>query len=214
MLHASLFLSSCTDTLFEAQGYVQEGLPATLRIGVQAEQGIQVTRAAADPTLEETVHSLFVFIFDEDGNKRLGLFISSDQLQNDSQGAYVTVNTTSMNNATVVCIANATESGYAITTEHLQRVGTLANLQAAWETLDDRSVERVNYFLMTATATKENNTKINIAPGGNRLDAKLQRVDAKVTFNVGLGNQLPADWENASFLPRQWPCVKCPSTPT
>ena len=210
ILHASLFLSSCTDTLFEAQGYVQEGLPATLRIGVQAEQGIQVTRAAADPTLEETVHSLFVFIFDEDGDKRLGLFISSDQLQNDSQGAYVTINTTSMNNATVVCIANATESGYAITTEHLQRVGTLAHLQAAWETLDDRSVERVNYFLMTATATKENNTKINIAPGANRLDAKLQRVDAKVTFNVGLGNQLPADWENASFLPRQWRVCQVP----
>ena len=210
ILHASLFLSSCTDTLFEDQGQVQEGLPATLRIGVQAEQGIQVTRAAADPTLEETVHSLFVFIFDEDGNKRLGLFIDSDQLRNDSQGAYVTINTTSMNNATVVCIANATESGYAITTEHLQRVGTLAHLQAAWETLDDRSVERVNYFLMTATATKENNTKINIAPGGNRLDAKLQRVDAKVTFNVGLGNQLPADWENASFLPRQWRVCQVP----
>ena len=210
ILHASFLLSSCTDTLFEAQGYVQEGLPATLRIGVQAEQGIQVTRAAAAPTLEETVHSLFVFIFDEDGNKRLGLFISSDQLQNDSQGAYVTVNTTSMNNATVVCIANATESGYAITTEHLQRVGTLTHLQAAWETLDDRSVERVNYFLMTATATKENNTKINIAPGANRLDAKLQRVDAKVTFNVGLGNRLPADWENVSFLPRQWRVCQVP----
>lgn len=210
ILHASFLLSSCTDTLFEAQGYVQEGLPATLRIGVQAEQGIRVTRAAAAPTLEKTVHSLFVFIFDEDGNKRLGLFISSDQFQNDSQGAYVTVNTTSMNNATVVCIANATESGYAITTEHLQRVGTLAHLQSAWETLDDRSVERVNYFLMTATATKENNTKINIAPGENRLDAKLERVDAKVTFNVGLGSQLPKDWENASFLPRQWRVCQVP----
>ena len=211
MLHASLFLSSCTDTLFEAQGYVQEGLPATLRIGVQAEQGIQVTRAAADPTLEETVHSLFVFIFDEDGNKRLGLFISSDQLQNDSQGVYVTVNTTSMNNATVVCIANATESGYAITTEHLQRVGTLAHLQAAWETLDDRSVERVNYFLMTATATKENNTKINIAgiawtPSCNAWMPKSPSTSAWATSSPPTGKTPPS-------CPASGACAKCPSTP-
>ena len=218
LLLAAALLAACTDMLLDDGGdnrRVAEGLPATLRIGVQAAQGIEVTRAAADPAQEEAVGSLFVLIFDEDGNKRLGLPLtgSSDedgnQLHTDSQGRqYAVVNTTSMNNATVVCIANATESGYAITTEHLMRIRNLGDLQNVYETLSDPSVERVNNFLMTATATQAGSTQIAIEAGPNNLQAELQRVDAKVTFDIGLGHN--SGWQEASFLPRQWRVCQVP----
>ena len=207
---------------------VREGIPVTFNLNFQAESNRIETRAAQNETFEGRVYNIYVFIFDADGNKHYGEFFDGMNIaftpnSNDQQGS-VSVSTTSLNNATVVCIANLTTDGvytdYNVSATDMESIQTLNDLKAYEATLENEDYERSTQFFMTGYGYETNSqgnkltsesTSITIPDdiGQEPIYCLLspRRMDAKVTFIVTPDR---TKWKELDFKPRTWRVVNVP----
>ena len=112
------------------------------------------TRAAQNAANEGRVYNLYVLIFDKDGNRHdEGGFFFDQSTEPWNQSGTVTITTTSLNDARVVCIANLTTSAvhtdYDVTPAQMDEIRTFGQLEAFRAPLSNRTVERSTQFFMT-----------------------------------------------------------------
>lgn len=221
--------TSCKDEFFKYDDTkVVEGLPASIILGFESQENTIVTRAERDSIYENRVDNIYVFIFDSQGNvhKRKfctlgdGLSYTDDSFNKGK----LQINTTSLNNAKIVGIANVsvqgvTSTAYSITQKDLDGVRSLQELENMVMIMTDNSVERYAIFMMTGFAKhKDENgnwvTSVTIPgteDGQATLDCTLQleRTDAKVKFVVTTENL--HGYTDFSFSPRNWTVKRVPS---
>lgn len=222
---------SCTKTpLTEIRGNVEEGLPTQVTMSFRSAENRIETRAAQDASYENRVNNLYVFIFNAAGEVHYRKFFSSGNITftNGYSEGSVMIETTSLNDAQVICIANLTTTGvqssYEVTADDMDAITSLSELENYVMHLDERTVERSTQFMMTGYAYDNNapdntdNTHITIPgkeSGISSLSCTLEpeRTDAKIEFIVK--TEIPDDkiglWSNFDFRPESWRVVNVPA---
>lgn len=227
-----LLFTACQDDMpFRNADRIQEGIPTTVKLGFQASEATVETRAAQDRKYEDRVDNVFILIFDEEGKIHDRFFckpgsgLSYDNGNTLLSSGILTFTTTSLNNATIVGIANLadgnTSTAYKVTETELKAVTTLDELKAKVMTMRDESVYRSAYFMMTGYA------KVNLANGTEstlinipalesgqtatlKCTLELERTDAKVKFVVTSEVPKDKDWKEFSFQPTGWTVKRVP----
>lgn len=225
----ALLGASCTDdTFIDSLNQVEEGIPVSVQLKFRAEAGQVITRAEQTKEYENRIENAYVFVFDGGGaivyqnffTEGNGLsFVNGDT--NHSSGT-ITFDTKSMNDATIVGIANlrteTSGTAFPVTKEELDKITDLKALKAYVIRMNEASVSRGGLFMMTGYAKdSEGNTVVTI-PGsesGNvTMESTLQfeRTDAKVKFVVTTAPNPPAGktWTDFSFTPRTWEVKRVP----
>ena len=215
------------DLLPEDRWRVVEGLPAEVSLRCIPVENSIVTRAAQDEATESKLDNLYIFIFDAEGNKMYGEFfttISSDKS--------IRIQTTSANDTRIVGVANVTTkqtaSGYSVSESDLDGIQTIGELENLKLDLLAQSISRGSSFMMTGFAEYNSDDEDGHKAGERLIDIPgnenytlpctlwLERVDAKVSFNVIADNpnSTPdADgkyWKDFSFQPREWRVCQVP----
>lgn len=220
---------SCTDdTFMDNRGRVEEGIPVRVQLNFQTEAGQVITRAEQSEEYENRIENAYVFVFDGGGNivyKKF--FTEGSELSfangdpNHSSGT-ITFNTKSMNDATIVGIANlrtaTSGTAFPVTEEELDKITDLNTLKGYVMKMSEASVNRGGLFMMTGYAKdSEGNTVVTI-PGSESgtvtMESTLQfeRTDAKVKFVVTTSPNPPdgKTWTNFSFTPSTWEVKRVP----
>lgn len=228
-----LLFTACQDDMpFRNADRIQEGIPTTVKLGFQASEATVETRAAQDRKYEDRVDNVFILIFDEEGNIHDRFFckpgngLSYDNGNTLLSSGFLMFTTTSLNNATIVGIANLadgnTSTAYRVTEAELKAVNTLDELKAKVMTMRDESVYRSAYFMMTGYAKVKDPTEgtestlINIPAleSGQiatlKCTLELERTDAKVKFVVTSEVPKDKDWKEFSFQPTGWTVKRVP----
>lgn len=228
-----LLFTACQDDMpFRNADRIQEGIPTTVKLGFQASEATVETRAAQDQKYEDRVDNVFILIFDEDGKIHDRFFckpgsgLSYEDGNDLKSSGSLTFTTTSLNNATIVGIANLadgnTSTAYTVTEAELTAVTTLDELKAKVMTMRDESVYRSAYFMMTGYAKVKDPaegtdpTLINIPALESGQTAtlecslELERTDAKVKFVVTSEVPEGKDWKEFSFQPTGWMVKRVP----
>lgn len=230
-LMLSLAAVSCVDDTFvDNRTRVEEGLPASVQLGFQAEESPVITRAEQDAEYENRVDNIYVLVFDGAGDRHFGKFCTdgdglsyADGTTGHNSGT-VFFETTSLNDARIVGIANlttaTTSTAYSITKETLDAIQNLTELKALVMKMKSESVYRGALFMMTGYAKDKDNpdSEVVTIPGGEgstqTLNAtlKLERTDAKVKFVVKTSPNPPdgKQWTEFSFLPKTWTVKRVP----
>lgn len=230
-LMLSLVTVSCVDDTFvDNRTRVEEGLPASVQLGFQAEESPVITRAEQDAEYENRVDNIYVLVFDGAGDRHFGKFCTDGDGLSYADGTTgynsgtVFFTTTSLNDARIVGIANltttTTSTAYSITKETLDAIRNLTELKALVMKMKSESVYRGALFMMTGYAKDKNNPDSEVVniPGGEgsvqTLNAtlKLERTDAKVKFVVKTSPNPPTgkQWTEFSFLPKTWTVKRVP----
>lgn len=227
-------LAACTDDTFGGQyGRVVEGIPVTVRLGFQSSEATVETRSAQGQEYEDRVHNVYILIFDEHGDIHDRFFckpgsgLSYDTGNDLLSSGYLIFNTTSLNNATIVGIANladgSTSTAYSVARTDLDAVTTLDELKSMVMTMRDQSVYRSAYFMMTGYAkvtdpdTHIESTLVTIPALEAQQTAELkctlqlERTDAKVQFDVSSAVPEGKQWTKFSFQPTGWSVKQVPN---
>ena len=226
----ALLGASCTDDTFmdNHRDWVVEGIPVRVQLKFRAEASEVMTRAEQSEASESRIENAYVFVFDGGGSivyqnfftEGSGLSFANGE-PNHSSGT-ITFDTKSMNDATIVGIANlrteTSGTAFPVTKEELDKITDLKALKAYVMRMSDTSVSRGGLFMMTGYAKdSEGNTVVTI-PGsesGNvtmESTLKFERTDAKVKFVVTTSPNPPEGktWTNFSFTPRTWEVKQVP----
>lgn len=232
----AIFTGCQDEELYTSKDRVKEGVPVQVSLGFKVDVNKLLTRAAQEDKYEYWLDNIYVLIFDGEGNRikttddngnPRAFFQAGEEggAFNPSNGGtevkgILSFKTVTANDARIVGVANlhtATSStAYSIAKEDLDKVETLADLQAMVISIqDEEPIERGGLFMMTGYAEDENgNNKITIsgAEGGVTdlgCTLKLRRVDAKVEVRMTAeaGN---ASWKHFSFRPNQWQVMRVP----
>ena len=225
----ALLGASCTDdTFMDNRGRVEEGIPVRVQLKFRAEAGQVITRAEQTEEYENRIENAYVFVFDGGGTiVYQNFFTEGSELSfangdpNHSSGT-ITFDTKSMNDATIVGIANlrteTSGTAFPVTKEELDDIADLKALKAYVMRMNEASVSRGGLFMMTGYAKdSEGNTVVTI-PGsesGNvtmESTLKFERSDAKVKFVVTTSPNPPEGktWTNFSFTPSTWEVKQVP----
>ncbi|MEO4806107.1 fimbrial protein [Bacteroides thetaiotaomicron] len=219
-------LSSCTeDLLFEERARVTEGLPARVTLDFRSEKSRVETRAAQDATYEDRVNNLYVFIFNPAGEVHYRNFFTDgiSYSSGDYSKGSVMIETTSLNEVQIVCIANlsttSVRSGYDVELSDMEAITSLSDLEAYVMKMDEKTVERSTQFMMTGYAYDDKNPTSNLVniPGTESGSASLEctlrpeRTDARVEFVVKTEKPSDKEWTELDFRPRGWRVVNVPA---
>lgn len=223
-----LFAASCTDDTFvDNRNRVVEGLPAHVQMKFQSEAGQVFTRSEQKPEYENRVDNIYIFVFDAAGEVHFRKFctqgdgLSFENGKPDHSSGTVFFETTSLNDARIVGIANltteSTATAYNITKDELDAITNLDALKAKVMKMNGQAVTRGGLFMMTGYAKSGDSDVVNIpgSEGGTEtLNATLQleRTDAKVKFVVTTSpNPLEGvTWTEFSFMPKEWTVKQVP----
>lgn len=223
-LFLSLLATSCVDNTFTDNRHeIEEGLPTYVQLKFKALENSSVIRHAQDPAYENQVNNLYVLVFNGSGDVHFrgyyepgtGLYYKDNSTK--SSGS-VGFNTTSLGGATIVGIANltteTTATAYNITKATLDGIKDLSELKNLVMKVKSPSIYRYALFMMTGYAKDDSgNTTIDIPSqeDGTPLECtlKLERTDAKITFNVQTEN-IHSDWTDFSFRPTKWTVKQVP----
>lgn len=221
----ALLGASCTDdTFMDNHGRVEEGIPVRVQLKFRAEAGDVMTRAEQTEEYENRIENAYIFVFDGSG-KRVADVTPSFVTENSglsSSNKTITFDTKSMNDATIVGIANlrteTSGTAFPVTQEELNAIQDLNSLKTYVMKMSDASVSRGGLFMMTGYAKdSEGNTQVVIPgkeTGETTMQATLQfeRTDAKVKFVVTTDPNPPTGktWKDFSFTPRTWEVKRVP----
>lgn len=226
-----LSVASCADhTFLDDLHPVEEGLPTHVKIEFNVEDAQVMTRAELDPATENRVNSIYIFLFDKDGNYINSKYYTSrtiPALSYGSDGSYSTgylmLATQSRNNVQFICIANSESPSYSGLKAQLDEIHNAGNAESRNElnnlkdvvmTMTAQSLERATSLVMTGNVTDDNgNTLISLpaADDTNPVKAKvvLKRTDAKIAFNV-TAEPKNSGWTEFSFTPTDWTVKQVP----
>lgn len=221
----ALLGASCTDdTFMDNHGRVEEGIPVRVQLKFRAEAGDVMTRAEQTEEYENRIENAYIFVFDGSG-KRVTEVTPSFVTENSglsSSNKTITFGTKSMNDATIVGIANlqtkTSGTAFPVTKEELDAIQDLNSLKTYVMKMSDASVSRGGLFMMTGYAKdSEGNTQV-VIPGKETGETTKQatllfeRTDAKVKFMVTTAPNPPkgTTWTDFSFTPRTWEVKRVP----
>lgn len=222
----ALLCASCTDdTFMDNRGRVEEGIPVRVQLKFRTEAGQVMTRAEQSEASESRIENAYVFVFDGGGAIvyrkffTQGTGLSFDNGDPNHSSGTITFDTKSMNDATIVGIANlrtaTSGTAFPVTKEELDDIAYLKALKAYVMRMNEASVSRGGLFMMTGYAKdSEGNTVVTI-PGSESgtvtMESTLQfeRTDAKVKFVVTTDPSNQA-WKDFSFTPRTWEVKQVP----
>lgn len=221
----ALLGASCTDdTFMDNHGRVEEGIPVRVQLKFRAEAGDVMTRAEQTEEYENRIENAYIFVFDGSG-KRVADVTPSFVIEGSGLSSAlktITFDTKSMNDATIVGIANlrtgTSGTAFPVTQEELDAIQDLNSLKTYVMKMSDASVSRGGLFMMTGYAKdSEGNTQVVIPgkeTGETTMQATLQfeRTDAKVKFVVTTDPNPPTGktWKDFSFTPRTWEVKRVP----
>lgn len=221
----ALLGASCTDdTFMDNHGRVEEGIPVRVQLKFRAEAGDVMTRAEQTEEYENRIENAYIFVFDGSG-KRVADVTPSFVIEGSGLSSAlktITFDTKSMNDATIVGIANlrteTSGTAFPVTQKELDAIQDLNSLKTYVMKMSDASVSRGGLFMMTGYAKdSEGNTQVVIPgkeTGETTMQATLQfeRTDAKVKFVVTTDPNPPTGktWKDFSFTPRTWEVKRVP----
>lgn len=218
-----LFFSCTEKTLNDGTLRVEEGLASRVQIGFRAEPRELMTRTEQSEFYENRVDNIYVFIFDGAGEiKYRKLFTSGSGLSYEpgsmSSGTLI-LETTSMNNAMIIGIANltttTTATAYDVIKSDMDNIKDLNDLKNFVMTMHSNSIYRGALFMMTGYAQDMDGNTTVIIPGTesgtSKLDCTLllKRSDAKIRFNVKAEEQ--SGWHDFYFEPKEWIVKRIPA---
>ena len=228
-------LTACTDEELVKHGKVgTEEVWATLCFGHRSFEEINInTRATLNEVAESRVENLFVYVFDANGKRLYSHFYDSTNREAalpETLGNYWTVNNrTSTNNydtngevmikapamqgGSIYVIANLNADQLNISSEQLNTIRSLSELQALTVTLNQEITSRTGYFLMTGSVQNisvNTNGTITRGDSSDPVSVPLERLDAKVTVNVQIGQSGIANQEIKNFVPGSWQIMRLP----
>ena len=210
---AAVFFA-CTDDLNLQEGKeIREGIPVTVSVDLGVSSSKIVTRAAESDETERTVNRLYLFVFNSDGsldNKQLFT------LNESTLGCIESIESFPMHSGRdkrFYAIANPTSGSGTLSAEILAGVETEGELLGlSSKLLIPMNIER-SYFLMSGKMEKANG-QIDVDESGKIIGAslccshnkpiiRLSRVDARITFKIGISND--SDYDDFKFVPdRYW----------
>lgn len=215
-----LFVNACgTDDIlsqWEEDSIAITSANITLSFGVN--NATHFSRAISPISDEYKVNNLYLFIFNKDGSKAHGEFFDYQSITNKTEkidpisgvtSGSVHFQTLSGSEKQIFALANINNTMYDLTTEKLDQISQLSELNQLTCILQQSTVARGSHFLMSGTIDSENGT-VTILPGNNTLTAKLmlKRIDARIIFNVT--TQVTPGITNLQFVPREWRVVHAP----
>lgn len=182
------FMGSCIDEdiIKQSNHDIKEGIPVNVALDFNVGASKVVTREASSDVAEQTVNTLYVFVFNSDGS------LDASQLfdENNRTGrGSITITAHSGYDKRIYAIANHESGSGTLSAEDLQAVQTESQLFALNSFLQESTnIERV-YFLMSGKLKPaEGYSQVDIDEEGTILDSersiKLERVDARITFRV------------------------------
>ena len=237
----ALALNGCTDDeLFHLQSRVEEGIPTRVTLPFQVSKSPVLTRAAIASEYEFRVENLYIFVFDENGNRvwtkdgqdgnKKAFFDANNGLENVTEGNENTPTTGkvnfwvgSLNNARIIGIANlqtnTTSTAYSVTEAEMDDINSLAELQETVLPLVNPSVERGSLFLMTGnveTTGADGKPTTSITIGGEEGGSTMGNCTLKLSrtdakIEVRVTSEASNDqWKNFSFEPTTWQVLRVP----
>lgn len=219
--------ASCVEELVVDRNFdVKEGLPVQMTLDFLSQQNMVETRAAQDKTYENRVNNLYVFIFNQAGEVHYKKFFGTTDISYGStsySNGSISIETTSLNSARVVCIANLSttevSSGYEVSSDVMDGITSLEELEDYVMKLTENTIERSSQFMMTGYAYDGAGSNLINIPGtedgSSSFECTLrpERTDAKVEFVVK--TEIPEDkvgsWTNFDFRPSGWRVVNVPA---
>lgn len=228
-----LGLTSCIDEDFYIKGKLGEGeTMATLSFTHNSFEKIDVkSRATLNEIAESRIENIFVYIFDHTGKRAYSHFFDESSKVNSIPtdiGNFWTISnrTTTNNNNTagearmkvpileggsVYVIANLNADMMNISADELYLVETVEDLKKLEITLSQEITSRSGYFLMSGGVTGISiNESGNITKDNQKVKVYLDRLDAKVSVTLKLGESKIANQELRRFIPESWQVMRLP----
>lgn len=207
-------LASCVSEIFADQTIIGEDEWCNIDFSHKSYDQIEIsTKATLDITQESRVLNMFVFLFSEDGNRIYSRYFDKNNKRNsvnevtnaDANCWFVTteedgytygtirIKAPKVTNATLYMIANLDEDMMNISSDLLNTITTVDEIEALNVTLMQETTSRNGYFPMVARldGVAVNNTSINAGK------ALLERLDTKITLNI----KLAENQSLKSFIP-------------
>lgn len=234
-------LTGCQDEeLFRNENRVDEGIPTKVSLNFVSQESIIETRMAQDEKYENQIENIYLFVFNEAGQRQpLLVNIDSNEERNSNvftanDGLYPTDNNTSngtgklsfvcgsLNNATIVAIANVTQgntnTAYTVTPGDLDKITTIGELKQKVMNMSEPAINRGALFMMTGYAEKtlpDETTTTAIDIVGSESGSTLEGISLKLRrtdarITVNVTGTAE-DKTGFSFVPRTWRVVNVPS---
>lgn len=195
-------LTACADEEI-VNGYnIKEGVPVTVNLKFNVAASAVESRSAQDATVEQTVQRLFVIAF-----KRNGEISGKTYLQsvNTTGSGTVTLDMYSGTGQQIFAVANPNSGVGTLSYEQLEAVTNLDDFKALSSQLrtgNELSVERMAFLMCGQLEDIAVDTDGNLV-GAASNTINLERVDARITFNVGVDGS-EKRYTNMTFTPKYY----------
>lgn len=233
LLLLSATLVACTDEDFDFRNHVGDNeMWVKLEFGHQNFEQIEVnSRATLNEIAESRVENLFVYVFDSTGKRVCSHYYDytnrvetlpevagyywtvsnrTSTNNNDTQGE-VMIKAPEMNGGSIYLIANLNADQLNISSDQLNIIETLGELQALTVTLNQEITSRTGCFLMSGKMDNISvDNKGNVRRNNASVSVPLVRLDAKVTVNVKIGTATLSNQKMKDFVPESWQVMRLP----
>lgn len=204
-------LTACADEEI-VNGYnIKEGVPVTVNLKFNVAASAVESRSAQDATVEQTVQRLFVIAFKRNGEISGKTYLES---VNTTGTGSVTLNMYSGTGQQIFAVANPNSGVGTLNYDQLNAVTNLDDFKDLSSQLrTDKgetvslSVERMAFLMCGQLKNTEGGTDIAVDTNGQLVEAAdkifLERVDARITFNVGVDGR-DNGYTNMTFTPKYY----------
>lgn len=198
-------LTACADEEI-VNGYnIKEGVPVTVNLKFNVAASAVESRSAQDATVENNVQRLFVIAFKRNGEISGKNYLSA---VNNSTGT-VTLDMYSGTGQQIFAVANPNSGVGTLSYEQLDAVTNLDDFKNLYSQLrTDKgetvslSVERMAFLMCGQLEDIAVDTDGNLV-GAASNTINLERVDARITFNVGVDAKVNG-YTNMTFTPKYY----------
>lgn len=194
-------LTACADEEIVKTYNIKEGVPVTVNLKFNVAASAVETRSAQDATVENNVQRLFVIAFKRNGDISGKTYLST---VNSSTGT-VTLDMYSGTEQQIFAVANPNSGVGTLSYEQLDEVTNLDDFKALSSQLrtgNELSVERMAFLMCGQLEDIAVDTDGNLV-GAASNTINLKRVDARITFNVGVDGS-EKRYTNMTFTPKYY----------
>ena len=229
----SMVMVSCVNEDLLPAGCVNDSeVWAKLEFGHRNYEKVNVeTRATLSEIAESRVENLFVYIFDNTGKRvyshyydytnkvetlpsKVGNYWTVSNRttanNNDTHGE-VLIKTSALEGGSIYMVANLNADQLNISSDQLNLIETLSELQALTVTLNQEITSRTGCFLMTGSVSNiDINDKGEIRSNNSTVRVPLVRLDAKVSVKMVVGDAKLSNQRMKDFIPESWRVMRLP----
>lgn len=209
-------LCACTDDYTTTNNYIEEGIPVEIGIKYATPEMTNISTRGLNPSDEEQVNDLYIFIFNESGNERKkgSRLYTSDEI---NEGK-ITISTTS-GNSRIYAIANVQNNQQQNLQVRLDGIKSVTQLEAAYiETALINGVIDVDrtspnlvmsgaFVANDATGKPTGYCPITIEPNQDfteKGNIELVHFDSHIKFRIRTGDKV------MKFEPKTWQVLNVP----